>query len=266
LTPRPISQPWLNEAVGTAEWTGTRLAPILDEAGLTDRAREVVFTGLDRGVQGEVEQDYQRSLSIDEARRPEVLLVHQINGMPLPPQHGFPLRLLVPGWYGMTQVKWLRRITVVAEPFEGYQQAVAYHERATADEQGTPVTRMQPRSLMIPPGIPEFLTRDRIAPLQPHTIQGRAWSGWASITRVEVSTDGGATWADTVLGEAPGPFAWRPWTFEWEPPAPGAYELCSRATDAAGNVQPTEQRWNVEGMSNTMAQRINVQVTADGRT
>jgi len=261
LKPRPISQPWLHEAVGTAEWTGTPLGPVLDEAGLEDHATELVFTGLDRGVQGGVEQDYQRSLTIEEARRPEVLLVHTINGMPLPPQHGFPLRLIVPGWYGMTQVKWLDRIRAVAEPFEGFQQAVKYRERATPEEPGVPVTRIQPRSLMLPPGMPEFLSRDRLVTLGPCALQGRAWSGWAPIVRVEVSTDDGATWADAALGEAPGAFAWRPWALDWTPPGPGRYVLCSRATDGAGNVQPTEQVWNVEGMSNTSVQRVTVHVT-----
>jgi DMSO/TMAO reductase YedYZ molybdopterin-dependent catalytic subunit len=261
LKPRPISQPWLHEAVGTAEWTGTPLGPVLDEAGLENHAAELVFTGLDRGVQGGVEQDYQRSLTTEEARRPEVLLVHTINGMPLPPQHGFPLRLIVPGWYGMTQVKWLDRIRAVAEPFDGFQQAVKYHERATPEETGVPVTRIQPRSLMLPPGMPEFLSRDRLVTLGPCALQGRAWSGWAPIVRVEVSTDDGATWSEAALGEAPGAFAWRPWAFDWTPPGPGRYVLCSRATDGAGNVQPTEQVWNVEGMSNTSVQRVTVHVT-----
>jgi DMSO/TMAO reductase YedYZ molybdopterin-dependent catalytic subunit len=142
--PRALSQPWLLEAVGTAEWTGTPLAPILEEAGLQDDALEVVFTGLDRGVQGDVEHDYERSLPLAEAMRDEVMLAYAINGQPLPPQHGFPLRLLVPSWYGMTHVKWLRRITVVADPFRGWQQEVAYHIRESEEDPGRPVTRILP--------------------------------------------------------------------------------------------------------------------------
>ncbi|HET6662727.1 MAG TPA: molybdopterin-dependent oxidoreductase [Acidimicrobiales bacterium] len=107
LSPRPLSQPWLEEAVGNAEWTGTPLAPLLEEAGVEDTAVEVLFTGLDRGIQGEAEHAYERSLPVDEALRPDVLLAYEVNGQPLPPQHGFPLRLIVPGWYGMTLVKWL---------------------------------------------------------------------------------------------------------------------------------------------------------------
>ena len=110
LRPRPLSNPWLLEAIGTAEWGGTPLAPLLEEAGLRPAVKELVFTGADRGFQGGIEQDYQRSLGLAEARRPEVLLVDEMNGAPLQPQHGFPLRLLVPGWYGMASVKWLSRI------------------------------------------------------------------------------------------------------------------------------------------------------------
>jgi sulfane dehydrogenase subunit SoxC len=102
--PRPVSQPWLLEAVGTAEWTGTPLGPLLEEAGIADGAVDVVFTGADHGVERGVEQDYARGLPLAEAMRPEVLLVWAMNGVPLPPQHGAPLRLLVPGWYGMAHV------------------------------------------------------------------------------------------------------------------------------------------------------------------
>ena len=141
---RAQSQPWLIEAVGTAEWTGTRLGPLLAEAHPHDRAVEVVFTGIDRGVQGGIEQQYERSLSVADAMRDEVLLVWAINGEPLTPQHGFPLRLIVPGWYGMTQVRWLRSITVLDRAFEGFQQASAYHYRREQGEAGEPVTRMRP--------------------------------------------------------------------------------------------------------------------------
>ena len=204
LSPRPISQPWLGEAVGTAEWTGTPLRPLLEEAGPLDEAVELVFAGADRGIHKEVEHDYERSLPIADALRDEVLLAYEMNGAPLPPQHGFPLRLVVPGWYGMTSVKWLTRITAVREPFEGFQQ-LAYRYRQEPEDDGTPVTRMDPRSLMIPPGIPDFMTRSRIVDAGRHVLRGRAWSGWGPIERVEVSADGGSTWAAAELGDAVSP-------------------------------------------------------------
>ena len=142
LEPRPISQPWLAEAIGTGLWRGVSLRALLEEAGLEDDAAEILFTGLDRGVEGEVEQHYARSVPVDEAVRDEVVLAYELNGAPLPPQHGYPLRLVVPGWYGMTNVKWLDSITVLSEPFEGYQQVHGYRIRLDPDDEGTPVTRM----------------------------------------------------------------------------------------------------------------------------
>jgi sulfane dehydrogenase subunit SoxC len=260
LSPRPLSQPWLMEAVGTAEWTGTPLAPILEEAGVEPDAAEVVFTGLDRGVQGDVEHDYERSLPLADALRDEVLLAYAVDGQPLPPQHGFPLRLVVPGWYGMTHVKWLRSITVVDEPFRGWQQEVAYHLRDSEEDPGRPVTRILPRSLLIPPGIPDFLTRTRFLEPGLCLLEGRAWSGWAPIERVEVSTDGGQKWADAELGDAPSEYAWRGWSYAWEAGA-GEHELCCRATDASGRTQPLAPEWNFDGFCNNAVQRVRVVVS-----
>jgi DMSO/TMAO reductase YedYZ molybdopterin-dependent catalytic subunit len=263
LEPRPVSQPWGHEAVGTARWTGLPLRVVLEEAQLLDGSVEAVFTGLDRGFDGGIEQAYERSLPVEEALGDDVLLAWQMNGAPLPPQHGFPLRLVVPGWYGMTHVKWLRRIDVIDHPFEGYQQARAYRIRATEEEPGTPVTRIMPRSLMEPPGIPEFLSRRRHIDAGPCVLTGRAWSGWGPVTRVEVSTDAGRSWADAELGDGPGAFAWRPWRFAWEA-EPGDHELCSRATDASGNVQPEDPPWNLGGYANNAVQRIGVTVRPGG--
>jgi DMSO/TMAO reductase YedYZ molybdopterin-dependent catalytic subunit len=261
LAPRPLSQPWLTEAVGTAEWTGIPLRSLLDQAEPLDPGSEVVFTGMDRGIQGDIEQQYERSLPLAEASRDEVLLAYAINGQPLPPQHGFPLRLIVPGWYGMAHVKWLRGITVVANGFGGYQQAMAYHYRLADDDPGVPVTRILPRALMVPPGIPDFFSRVRFLAPSGQVLTGRAWSGCAPITKVEVSTDGGRSWTAGELGHPVSPFAWRPWTYEWDATRPGDYELSVRATDGAGNVQPTEQRWSREGVQNNSVQRIRVVVT-----
>lgn len=257
LSPRPVSQPWLNEAIGTAEWTGTSLWPLLERAGLTPDVVEVVFTGADRGFQGDLEQDYARSLTVDEVRRPEVMLAYEMNGQPLQPQHGFPLRLIVPGWYGMTSVKWLRSIVAITEPFEGYQQTPAYHYASNADDPGEPVTRIKPRALMIPPGIPDFFSRHRIVDQGRVDLLGRAWSGRGSIDRVEVGVDG--VWSEAILGPALGDFGWRRWSFAWDA-SKGEHVLSSRATDSTGTVQPTEQPWNHQGVGNNMAQFVPVTV------
>jgi len=259
LRPRPLSQPWLTEAVGTAEWGGTPLAPLLAEAGVRSSAVEVLFTGLDRGVEGGSPQAYERSLPLAEAEH--ALVAYEMNGAPLPPQHGFPLRLVVPGWYGMTNVKWLSRVTLLEQPFEGFQNAVAYRMYDAEGEPGDSLTRMLPRSLMAPPGVPDFMTRERHLEPGPATLTGRAWSGYGAIERVEVSTDAGASFADAELDEPLGDAAWRGWHFDWDAP-PGEHVLCSRATDAAGNVQPLEAAWNLKGYANNAVERIPVVVAA----
>ncbi len=257
LSPRPVSLPWLGEAIGTAEWTGTALGAVLEEAGLLPDAVEVVFWGADCGIQGEEEQAYARSLPIAEAIGPEVLLAYGMNGHPLEPQYGFPLRLVVPGWYGMASVKWLTSIEVVAEPFDGFQQAVAYRYQRDADDPGEPVSLMRVRALMIPPGLPDFFSRHRFVPPGPVKLSGRAWSGNGSVERVEVAVDG--RWAEAMLGSPVGAFGWRSWSLDWEA-TPGEHELACRATDAAGNQQPRQALWNYQGMGNNVVQRIRVTV------
>ena len=160
MLPRPVSQPWLNEAVGTMEWTGTPLRRLLEEAGIDPRTVDVVFTGADHGVDRGIEQDYARSLPLAEALLDDVLLVYEANGVPLLPQHGYPLRLVVPGWYGMAHVKWLRSIELIDHEFDGFQQS-AYRIRESADDPGRPITRIEPRALVIPPGWPDFMSRSR---------------------------------------------------------------------------------------------------------
>lgn len=257
LEPRAVSQPWLVEAIGTATWTGTPLAGVLAHAGLRPGTRELVFTGADRGIQGGVEQAYQRSLPVEEAMRPDVLLAWAMNGRELEPQHGAPLRLLVPGWYGMTSVKWLRSIEAVDRPFTGYQQVEAYRWQATEDDPGTPVSRMRVRALMAPPGIPDFMSRHRLVDAAPVELRGRAWSGAGTVTRVEVGVDG--RWTDAELDDPVGPWAWRGWRHTW-PAVPGDHVLACRATDDQGDTQPLEGPWNLQGMANNMVQQVAVTV------
>jgi len=261
LDPRPISQPWLVEAVGTAEWTGVPLKTLIESAGIDPAAVELVFTGADHGVERGVEQDYQRSLPLDVAMGEEVLLAYAMNGRPLPPQHGFPVRLVVPGWYGMAHVKWLVGITAVAEPFAGFQQAVAYRLRQDTQEPGEPVTRIAPRALLIPPGFPDFMSRTRV--VRPGTVRlrGRAWSGREPVASVHVSVDNGHTWAPADL-EPPGEhrWAWRAWAFRWEA-TPGEHVLMARAITTGGQMQPERQIWNRGGFANNAAQRVEVLCT-----
>jgi sulfane dehydrogenase subunit SoxC len=255
MSPRPVSQPWMGDAIGTAEWTGTPLAPLLRQAGLKPETKDIVFTGADQGVQGDEVQWYQRALTPEQASD-ELILAYAMNGQPLEPQHGFPLRLIVPGWYGMTSVKWLTHIEAIDYTFEGYQQAEAYRYQDADGTLGDPITTMRPRAMMSPPGIPDFMTRTRVVEAGRVTLTGRAWAGPDKIARVEVSADDGATWSDAALAEPAGQFAWQGWSFNWDA-KPGRYVLCVRCTSSTGEMQPDEL-WNLQGMGNNAWQRVEV--------
>jgi DMSO/TMAO reductase YedYZ molybdopterin-dependent catalytic subunit len=261
LSPRPISQPWLNGAVGTADWTGIPLADLLADAAPRPGAHSVVFTALDHGIERGVEQDYERGLTLEEALETDALVAFEMNGQPLPPQHGHPVRLVVPGWYGMAHVKWLHRITVADRPFDGFQNAVAYRLRQEADEPGDPVTRMEPRALLVPPGFPDFQTRERVLRPGPVRLEGRAWSGWGPIERVEVSVDDGRAWGDARLERGEHPRAWSRFTLDWQAD-PGDWSLRAIAHDVTGRSQPVSPRWNRGGFANNADQPVVVHVVS----
>ena len=261
--PRAVYVPWGKEDIGTYQWTGTPLRALLEEAGLLDDAVEVLFTGWDSGIDLGVEHAFERSLPVAEALRDEVMLAWAANGQPLLPQHGFPLRIIVPRWYGMASVKWLRAITVLNEPFKGVEQAKVYRYQQVKGEAGEPVTVKRVHSVITPPGLPDTISRHRFLAPGRHTIQGTAWSGAGRITRVEFSTNGGRLWRDAELVKVfDDRYAWTQWRAEWEVAASGEYVLASRATDEAGNIQPLDpqRRWNRQGMGINGVQRVPVTV------
>jgi DMSO/TMAO reductase YedYZ molybdopterin-dependent catalytic subunit len=257
VSPRYPSIPWVEDGVSTAEWTGVPLREVLGAACLRPGAREIVFQGADRGIDRNVEHSFSRSLVPDEAMHEDVLLAWAMNGDPLPPRHGFPLRLVVPRWYGMASVKWLERIEAADQPFEGVQQAHSYHFRQAAGERGVPCRFMRVNSLLAPPGVPDFYTRRRVLGTGRAEILGRAWSGEAPIVRVEFAVDGG--WRDAELEAPAGAYAWRGWRATWDA-VTGEHDLSCRATDAAGNVQPLEPPWDATGFGNNAVQRVVVRV------
>ena len=262
LHPRPVYVPWFKEDIGTYQWTGTRLRPLLERAGLLDDAVEVLFTGWDTGVDLGVEHAFERSLPLADALQDEVMLAWAANGQSLLPQHGYPLRLVVPSWYGMASVKWLRAITVLNEAFQGIEQAKVYRYTQSKEDPGTPVRLKLVHSVMAPPGIPDVITRQRFVSPGQQVIEGKAWSGSGSVTRVQVSTDNGATWANAELTSISSDrFAWVHWRFSWEAVA-GEYVLACRATDEAGNQQPLDpnERFNIQGNGVNAVQRIAVTV------
>jgi len=258
MRPRYPSVPWAYEAVGTAAWTGTPLRHVLNGAGLFDDAVEISFIGADRGYDRGQEHAYGRSLKRRDALSEDVLLAWAMNGQPLPPQHGFPLRLIVPGWYGMASVKWLKRIEALATPYDGFQQVSSYMYRTAPDAPSTPVTHMRVKSLLIPPGLGDFYSRHRMVEGGPIPLFGRAWSGaGVGITRVELGIDG--AWQEARLGPEQGKFAWRAWSSTWNAER-GEHVLSCRATDASGDTQPLTARWDVGGFGNNAAQQVHVHV------
>jgi DMSO/TMAO reductase YedYZ molybdopterin-dependent catalytic subunit len=232
---------WELGAVGNAEWTGVPLRALLERAGLAEDACEVVLEGADRGTPSEKPIPpgpvaYARSVPSEKALQPEVLIAYQMNGRDLSLDHGYPVRAIVPGHYGMASVKWLTRIYAVREPFQGYWQTSDYGYWAYLD--GKPVRRplgeMQVKSEIARPRVYEVL-----APNQPYTVCGAAWAGETAVTEIAVSTDGGQTWAEAQWLDPVRRHAWRRWKLEWQTPkASGRYTLLARAKDAHGVVQP----------------------------
>lgn len=260
MSPRASGQPWLLGAVGNAVWTGTPLRGVLDDAGVQPDAVEVVFTGTDLGMEDGAIEPYGRSLEVGELGTDEILLVWGMNDAPLLPQHGAPLRLLVPGWYGMASVKWLTSITAVDKPFQGHHQVREYRLRQEPEEPGVPLGRMRVRSLMTPPGVPDYPDRRRYLDTGSHLVRGRAWSGEARIETVELSTNSGASWEPASLGEQTDPRCWREWGWSWRVREPGEYTLICRATDADGRTQPLTDDWNLGGYAANAVQRVEVSV------
>ncbi|MES2924019.1 MAG: sulfite oxidase [Verrucomicrobiota bacterium] len=242
LEPQRDGAQWEGGAVGTAEWTGVPLAAVLARAGVRATAREVILIGADLGEikepprpQGEIQ--YSRSLPLSKSMD-DVLLAHRMNGQPLEPSHGFPLRAIVPGWYGMAAVKWLNRLVVTSEPYHGYYQTIDYSfwERGSTSPTLLPITEMRVKAQIARPGFAEA-----VAAGQPYRVHGAAWTSGAEIARVEVSTDSGATWNEARLLGDPVRDAWRLWEYEWAvPAAPGKTVLMARATDSLGRTQPRE--------------------------
>ena len=253
---RSFSMPWTYEAVGTSEWTGTLLAPLIARAVPRAEAVEIAFEGLDYGYDKGEPHYFGRSLTLDQIAELGVLVVWGMNGADLLPQHGAPVRLIVPGWYGMASVKWLARVTALTEPYQGFQQVQTYRFRQDADDPGEPVQAIRVKSLMVPPGVPDWTSRTRFVEPGPVAISGRAWSGLGvPITRVELGVDG--SWTDAEMTGRAGDYAWTGWQAEWDATA-GRHGLRCRATDANGDVQPLDPPWDTAGFANNAAQRVTV--------
>lgn len=246
LVPQTPGAQWELGAVSTAEWLGVPLRAILDRAGVDSKAIEVALEGAD---QGEGKNDphppgqihFARSIPLEKAMRPEVLLAYRMNGKELPVAHGFPVRAIVPGFYGMASTKWLTRILVVSQPFSSYWQSsdYGYWDRVGGTPVRRPIYNMQVKSLIARPAV-----REQVKAGADYKVFGSAWTGDAEIMRVEVSADGGKTWADATLRDKSVRFCWRAWDYTWRAPVTGRYTLMSRATDSKGNTQQAQHNYD----------------------
>jgi DMSO/TMAO reductase YedYZ molybdopterin-dependent catalytic subunit len=256
--PTPEGEPWEYGAVSTAEWTGVSLGTVLAAAGLTTKAREIVVESADKGRVDSTDRvvPFARGMNLETALHPDTLLAYSMNGVTLPVNHGFPLRLVVSGWYGMAAAKWVTNIRAVSEPFVGFFQSERYIMERPDKPNGPhdPVTIIGVRSLFASVVDGATLARGE------HRLRGLAWSGHAAVERVEVSVDGGATWQPAELTSAPERYAWRRWEFLWQATSPGPVRLQSRAFDAAGNSQPAQADWNRLGYANNAIQSVAVKV------
>jgi len=233
---------WHIGGVSTAEWTGVPLTALVDRAGLKSSACEIILEGADRGrvedpksPRGEI--NFARSIPLNKAG--DVLLAYQMNGVDLPPEHGYPLRAIVPGWYAVASVKWLQRVIVTDKPFNGYYQTLdyAYWQRRGNLTQLIALSNMAIKAIITGPKQGE-----RVPANSNVRVRGAAWTGKGEVVKVELSTDGGASWREANLLSESKPNTWRLWECEWKTPTKsGTATLVARARDSTGQTQPLER-------------------------
>ena len=253
---------WETGAVGNARWTGVRLADVLRKAGVKNGAKEVWFDGADVPI-GTM-PEFQRTITLKKALDPNTLLAFEMNGETLPIQHGFPVRLIVPGWAGDSWVKWVTGIRLLDKDFEGFFMKTAYRHPGKPVPPGaavdpaamSPVTSMRVKSVIA--------SHSDGAQVKPGIVKltGVAWSGEAAVTAVDVSVNGGRTWTPARLGSDRAAFGWRQWEYAWTAQREGYYTVMARARDASGDTQPFAQEWNPSGYLHNVVPQVGIVVSA----
>jgi DMSO/TMAO reductase YedYZ molybdopterin-dependent catalytic subunit len=264
MRPLPTGEPWGDYAVSTARWTGALLHQVLEQARPATNGIEVLFRGADHGpyhlsaiLADANQQDltFERALPLEVAADPaaDILIAYEMNGEPLGPDHGAPFRLVVPHWYAVASVKWLRQIEVLTQPFEGEFQT-GHYIYEWPDKPHERVALMRVRARITDPAPEAVIPRGK------YTVRGKAWSGTGPITKVDISLTGEGDWYPADLEAAKGPYHWQDWSFEWDASDIGRKTLRARATDAAGNVQPDVPPWNRLGYGNNAVEVMFVDV------
>jgi DMSO/TMAO reductase YedYZ molybdopterin-dependent catalytic subunit len=255
---------WRKGAVGNAQFEGPRLRDLLRLAVPAPSAHHVAFGGLDTAPMGS--ERFIRSIPLEKALDENSLVSTHMNGAPLTMPHGFPARALIPGWIGSASIKWLQEITVLSHEYSGAYMDPAYRipaaqvqNHSVTTKATLPLTSLRLKSIISQPGENAEVN---LCDSSTVAIRGSAWGGEKSISSVKVSTDGGTTWQDTVLGSQHTRYAWRLWEYNWTPPAAGNYQLVCRAADVEGNRQPLQPLWNGGGYLWNGMDRVNVHVQA----
>jgi DMSO/TMAO reductase YedYZ molybdopterin-dependent catalytic subunit len=251
---------WGKGAVSTARFSGPRMRDVLQRAGVKPSGKHVMFRGLDE-VPGKV-PPFIRSIPLEKAIDADTIIATHMNGSPLTKHHGFPARTLVPGWVGAASCKWLTEIKVLESEFVGNFMNPGYRfpnqpikpGDAVKPEDTHPLTALTVKSVISGPTEGATLKAGRVA------VNGAAWAGKADIAKVEISTDGGSTWAPAKLGHEQAHYAWRLWTYDWKPPHSGDYTILSRATDNQGRIQPATPLWNPSGYLNNAIDQVKIHV------
>jgi len=257
--PRLPGAQWAFGSVGNGRWTGVRLGDVLQKAGIKSSAKEILFDGADVPL-GKM-PDFQRTIPTAKALHPDTLLAYEMNGQALPMEHGFPLRVIAPGWAGDSWVKWLQHIEVLDHEFEGFWMKSAYRHPTSPVAPGTavdqaamvPVTDLNVKSVI---AVPAGWAKPGLV-----RVQGTAWSNTSPVSKVDVSTDGGQSWKQAKLAGRPTKYGWRIWRFDWRP-TEGKYTLLARATNMAGQTQPLTQEWNPNGYLWNVAQPIAITISS----
>ena len=253
---------WTNGSVGNARWRGVRLADVLKRAGIKDSGKEILFNGADVPI-GTM-QDFRRTITTKKALDPNTLLAYEMNGVALPVKHGFPLRVVAPGWASDSWLKWVTNVTVLDKEFDGFWMKNAYRKpdhpvapgSAVPPEKMVPVTSLRVKSLIANP-----IDGSSIRLGDPVNVRGVAWSGdKGPVTSVDISVDGGRSWKPADLGFEKSQFGWRQWSFSFRPDRESYYNVMARATDASGDKQPFAQEWNPSGYGWNVVQRVGVNV------
>ena len=251
---------WGKGAVSTARFSGPRLRDLLQRGGVKTTGKQVMFRGLDE-VPGKV-PPFVRSIPIEKALDPDTVIATHMNGAALTKHHGSPARALVPGWIGAASCKWLTEIKVLEREFDGNFMSPGYRfpnqpvnpGDAVKPEDTHVMTALNVKSAISSPGEGAKVKASKVS------IRGTAWAGEAEVAKVEVSTDGGATWSAAKLGHEQARYAWRLWTYDWKTPKGGEYIVMSRATDSRGRIQPATPLWNPSGYLYNAVDQVKIRV------